>query len=255
MLKLGRKKRMKTQIDDRKKESYKIFDSIAPTYDSLNHILSLGIDILWRKKLTKKLPTNKKLFVVDLATGTGDVALHLSQERNIQKIQGFDLSRNMIEIGRQKVKNKKVEHKVSLDIGDGLNIPLKDNSVDVITLSFGIRNFSNPQKGLDEIYRVLKPGGRALIMEFSIPKNYLIKKAYFFYFRKVLPWIGNKVSGHKDAYTYLNKTVESFPYGKKFLGLMNKAGLEKLEANPLTFGISTLYVGNKKAPTGNLSHD
>ena len=246
---------MKTQIDTRKKESYKIFDSIAPTYDSLNHILSLGIDILWRKKLSKKLPRKKGLFVVDLATGTGDVALHLSQEKNIQKIQGFDLSKNMVEIGRQKVQKKQVQHKVSLDIGDGMNIPLEDNSADVITLSFGIRNFSNPQKGLDEIYRVLKPGGRALIMEFSIPKNTLIKKAYFFYFRKVLPWIGNKVSGHKDAYTYLNKTVESFPYGKKFLNLMNKAGLTSLEANPLTFGISTLYVGNKKAPTGKLSHD
>ena len=249
------KKSMKTKIDERKKESYKIFDSIAPTYDSLNHILSFGIDILWRKKLTKKLPTNKELFVVDLATGTGDVALHLSKEKSIHKIQGFDLSRNMIEIGRQKVNKKRVEHKVSLDIGDGMNIPLEDNSVDVITLSFGIRNFSNPQKGLEEIHRVLKPGGRALIMEFSIPKNYFIKQAYFFYFRKVLPWIGNKVSGHKDAYTYLNKTVESFPYGKKFLGLMNKAGLENLEANPLTFGISSLYVGDKKAPTGNLSHD
>ena len=246
---------MKTQIDTRKKESYKIFDSIAPTYDSLNHILSLGIDILWRKKLSKKLPRKKGLFVVDLATGTGDVALHLSQEKNIQKIQGFDLSKKMVEIGRQKVQKKQVDHKVSLDIGDGMDIPLEDNSVDVITLSFGIRNFSNPQKGLDEIYRVLKPGGRVLIMEFSIPKNPLIKKAYFFYFRKVLPWIGNKVSGHKDAYTYLNETVESFPYGRSFLSLMNKSGLTNLEANPLTFGISTLYVGNKKVPTRNLSDD
>jgi len=246
---------MKTQIDARKKESYKIFDSIAPTYDSLNHILSFGIDILWRKKLTKKLPHKNELFVVDLATGTGDVALHLSQEKKIQKIQGFDLSKKMIEIGTQKVQNKNVAHKVSLDIGDGMDIPLEDNSVDVVTLSFGIRNFSNPQKGLDEIYRVLKPGGRALIMEFSIPKNTLVKKAYFFYFRKVLPWIGNKVSGHKDAYTYLNKTVESFPYGKEFLNLMDKAGLSNLEANLLTFGISTLYVGNKKASEEVISHD
>ena len=236
---------MKTSVEARKKESYKIFDQIAPTYDSLNHILSMGIDIRWRKKLAKELPNKKDLIVLDLATGTGDVALHLAKEPRIKKITGLDLSKKMIEIGKEKVLKKNYQNKISLQIGDGMDLPVENNSVDVVTLSFGIRNFSNPFKGLQEIYRVLKPGGRVLIMEFSIPKNKLVRESYFFYFRKLLPWIGNKVSGHKDAYTYLNQTVESFPYGKEFVSLMNQAKIGNLKAIPLTFGIATLYRGDK----------
>jgi demethylmenaquinone methyltransferase/2-methoxy-6-polyprenyl-1,4-benzoquinol methylase len=236
---------MKTSVDARKKESYKIFDQIAPTYDALNHVLSMGIDIRWRKKLALELPEKKDLVVLDLATGTGDVALHLAHNLKIKTITGLDLSEKMIEIGREKVKKKNFGHKVFLKRGDGMNIPYEDNSVDLVTLSFGIRNFSDPLKGLHEIYRVLKPGGRVLVMEFSIPKNRIVKETYFFYFRKLLPWIGNKVSGHKDAYSYLNQTVESFPYGQQFLSLMSKAKLEKLKAKPLTFGIATLYIGDK----------
>lgn len=232
-------------LSERKKESYKIFNEIAGTYDLLNHTLSLGIDIYWRNKLLKHLPKKDSINALDLATGTGDVPLTLIKDQRIKKITGLDLSKGMVDIGVEKVKKKGLDKKINLMIGDAVNIPAADNSFDLTTISFGIRNFSDPQKSLHDIHRVLKKDGRVMIMEFAIPANPIVKAVYFFYFRQILPFIGNLVSKHKDAYTYLNKTVEQFPYGDDFLKLMQNAGFKNLRKQSLTFGIAMLYIGDK----------
>ena len=237
---------MTNEIDARKKESYKIFDEIAGTYDLLNHSLSMGIDVYWRNKMLKHLPNKESINALDLATGTGDVALTLVKDKRVKKITGLDLSKGMIDVGIKKVIKKGLDKKIFLMIGDGVNIPTADSAFDLTTISFGIRNFSDPQKSLHDIHRVLKKDGRLMIMEFSIPQNFIVRNVYFFYFRHLLPFIGNIVSKHKDAYTYLNKSVEEFPYGDKFLGMMGSAGFKDLKMIPLTFGIATLYIGDKK---------
>ncbi len=237
---------MNNEISERKKESYKIFNEIASTYDFLNHTLSLGIDIYWRNKLLKHLPNIDSINALDLATGTGDVALTLVKDQRIKKITGIDLSKGMIDVGVEKVKKKGLEKKIFLMLGDGVNIPAADSSFDLTTISFGIRNFSDPQKSLFDVHRVLKNNGRIMVMEFAIPTNPLFRAIYFFYFRHLLPTIGNLVSKHKDAYTYLNKSVEDFPYGDDFLKLMDNAGFKNLKKHNLTFGIAMLYIGDKK---------
>ncbi len=237
---------MSDEIRQRKKDSYKIFDEIASTYDFLNHTLSLGIDIYWRNKLLRHIPDMESINALDLATGTGDVPLTLVKDQRIKKITGLDLSKGMVDIGIKKVNKQGLDKKIFLMIGDGVNIPAADETFDLTTISFGIRNFSDPQKSLHDIHRVLKKDGRLMIMEFAIPNNKIIKALYFFYFRYFLPKIGNLVSKHKDAYTYLNKSVEDFPYGQDFLQLMKNAGFVNLEYKPLTFGIAMLYIGDKK---------
>lgn len=239
-------KLMNNEISERKKESYKIFNEIASTYDLLNHTLSFGIDIYWRKKLLKHLPNKESINALDLATGTGDVPLTLVSDPRIKKITGIDLSKGMVDIGIEKVKKKGLEKKIFLMLGDGVNIAAGDNAFDLTTISFGIRNFSDPQKSLHDIHRVLKSQGRLMIMEFAIPTNPIVRAVYFFYFRHFLPRIGNLVSKHKDAYTYLNQSVEDFPYGDKFLGMMKTAGFTNLKKESLTFGIAMLYIGDKE---------
>lgn len=235
-----------SSVEGRKKESYKIFDEIAGTYDLLNHILSFGVDIYWRHRMRKKLPKGDNLKALDLACGTGDVCLALAREQRLIDIQGLDLSQGMIDKGREKIVKKGLHPRVRLDIGDGVTIPVADESVDVVTLSFGIRNFTEPQTSIQNIHRVLKKGGRCLILEFSIPPSRFFRAVYFFYFRHLLPFVGNLISKHKDAYTYLNQTVEEFPYGESFAQLMKNAGLKNVHYIPLTFGIATLYIGDKE---------
>lgn len=233
-----------TTVKARKPESWKIFDDIAPTYDFLNHFLSLGIDVLWRKKFITNLPERNNLVAYDLATGTGDVALTLAESKKIQNVIGMDLSVGMLDYGRKKVKNKNLSDKISMEEGDGVTIPKEDNSADVVTVAFGIRNFPDPQTSLINMTRVLKNGGRAMIMEFSLPKNPIIKFFYLLYFRHILPFIGNRLSKNKDAYTYLNESVEDFPYGKAFTDMMIKAGMKNIKVVPLSFGIASLYIGD-----------
>lgn len=232
-------------LSDRKKESYKIFDQIAPTYDLLNHLLSFGIDIYWRRLFLRQLPKGVHLKVLDLATGTGDVPLLLAKQKNIQHITGIDLSEKMIEFGNKKVKKSTLGKKINLHKGDAVHIPYEKNEFDLVTISFGIRNFSSCIDSLKDIHRVLKPHGRVLIMEFSIPQNKFIKSLYFFYFRHILPFIGNLISKHGDAYTYLNQTVEDFPYGANFLFLLEQAGFKRARLKKITFGVATLYIGDK----------
>lgn len=234
------------QLRLRKNESFRIFDQIAKTYDLLNHLLSFGIDIYWRRRLLRLLPKRQNLKALDLATGTGDLALALASDGRVASVKGIDLSSGMVEMAKLKVTKKKLDHKISLAIGDGVNIPEADKSFDVVSVSFGIRNFNDYKLSLSNMLRVLTPHGQAMVMEFSLPKNRIIRALYFFYFRNILPKVGNLISGHGDAYTYLNKTVEDFPYGEEFANAMKEAGFDEVNFYPLTFGIATIYVGKKK---------
>ena len=236
-----------SSLQERKKESFKIFDEIAKTYDLLNHILSFGIDIIWRKTLRKMIIKSSDINALDMATGTGDLAIELSKDPRITSLKGIDLSSEMIAIGNNKIKKAALDSKASLHIGNGVTIDTEANeSYDLVTISFGIRNFNDPLESMKNIYRVLKPAGQVLIMEFSIPENIFFRGVYFFYFRYLLPFMGNIVSGHKDAYTYLNKTVEDFPYGKEFEDMLKTSGFKNVHSKKLTFGIATIYSGEKQ---------
>jgi len=226
-------------------ESWKMFDRIAHRYDLLNRLLSCGQDVVWRKKIAKHLPEKIENHL-DLATGTGDQIFHLWKVHgNIQHATGIDLSEGMLEHGRPKIAKRGLNDKVSLQKGDAANIPFEDGRFDSTTISFGIRNVVDVRKSLGEMLRVLKPAGRSIILEFSLPKNPVIKKLYLIYFRKILPFIGGKISGDSYAYNYLNKTVETFPYGDEFCQLMRDAGFQDVKAKQLTFGIATIYQGDK----------
>ncbi len=237
---------MTSALQGRKKESWKLFDEIAGTYDLLNKLLSCGVDIYWRRKFIQNLPIKQNLLALDLATGTGDVPLVLVKSKRISKVTGIDLSRGMVEIGKKKVVKANKQDQITLEIGDGCNLEAADESVDIVTISFGIRNFPDPQRSLREIYRVLKPGGRVMIMEFGVPKSKIVNAVYMFYFRHLLPFVGNLLSNHSDAYTYLNETVEDFAYGAVFTSWMKEAGFKNATFQELTFGISNLYIGDKK---------
>ncbi len=229
-----------------KSQTWLMFDRIAKTYDPLNRVLSMGIDNSWRKKMARYLPEGESLTLLDLATGTGDQLIALCRlEKRIQNAVGMDMSEGMLEVGREKLKKVSLSQPAELLTGDATDIPAEDNSFDAVTITFGIRNVNNVAKALKEMHRVLKPGGRALILEFALPSNLLFRSLYLLYFRRILPWIGSKVSGDKQAYSYLNESVEAFPYGDDFCQLMRDAGFQKVKANPLTLGISMIYQGDK----------
>ncbi len=227
-------------------EVSKMFDKIAHRYDLLNRSLSFGQDVVWRKRMKRHLPDQEGLRVLDLATGTADQLLYLIDDERVVSGIGMDLAEKMLEIGREKIAARGLDGKLRLETGDAVSIPADDESADVATISFGIRNVVAVTEALDEMYRVLKPGGRALILEFSLPRNVVMRKLYLFYFRHILPRIGSLVSGDAYAYRYLNKTVETFPYGEAFCELMRAAGFRDVKARPLTFGIASIYQGDKE---------
>ncbi len=226
---------------------WRMFDKIAKRYDFLNHLLSLRRDVAWRKKLARFIPKRQGLNILDLATGTADVLLTIEKQvQNIHVAIGLDMATGMLEIGRRKVRAKSALSKILLLPGDALHIPVKGNHFDVVTMAFGIRNVVKIERCLDEMNKVLKPHGRALVLEFSLPENKFFQKAYLFYFRYILPKIGGMLSGDRNAYNYLNKSVESFPYGEAFCRLLEQSDFVNVKAIPLTFGIATLYLGDKK---------
>jgi len=229
-----------------RKDVSKMFDRIAHRYDLLNRSLSMGQDVVWRKRVARHLPDRADIKLLDLATGTADQLIYLSCDPRITSGLGMDLAEKMLDIGREKIAKRQLGERYELKTGDAINIPVEDNSFDVVTISFGIRNVLDVEQGLREMHRVVKPGGRALILEFSLPGNVVMRKLYLFYFRHVLPRIGSLVSGDAYAYRYLNQTVETFPYGEAFCELMRKAGFEAVRANPLTFGIASIYQGDKR---------
>lgn len=228
-------------------DSWQMFDRIARRYDFLNRLLSFRQDVAWRKRMIKRLPEGDSLAMLDLATGTGDVLINVYRiSKRIGLGVGLDMSAGMLEHGRRKIRDLGVGTDLQLVRSNAMFMGLNDNSFDVATMSFGIRNVPDVPMALRDIHRVLKLDGRAMILEFSIPSNPIFRAFYLFYFRHVLTRIGSIVSGDSQAYRYLNTTVESFPYGDAFVALMNGAGFTHVEAIPLTFGIATLYIGDKE---------
>jgi demethylmenaquinone methyltransferase/2-methoxy-6-polyprenyl-1,4-benzoquinol methylase len=223
-----------------------MFDRIAGRYDLLNRLLSLGRDVAWRKRMAKFLPEGEDLRLLDVATGTADVMLFLNEASpRIGSGVGVDMSFGMLSHGVTKVRKRELTHQFQLVRGDACGLPVRANAFDVATISFGIRNVLDVEAGLREMHRALRPGGRAMVLEFSLPGNALVRWGYLLYFRHVLPRAGGLVSGDMAAYRYLNQTVETFPYGGTFLELMGRAGFREMKALPYTFGIATLYIGDK----------
>ena len=221
-----------------------MFNRISGTYDFLNHFLSAGIDKLWRKKAVKILSQSNPATILDVASGTADFALETSH-LNPEKITGIDLSENMLAIGRKKIQKKNLQNVIELKEGDCEALPFGDNNFDAVTVGFGIRNFMNPARGLSEMHRVLKPGGRLVVLEFSKPKNFLVSKLFSFYFKKFCPFVGGIISKDKSAYKYLQFSVEKFPEGNDFLLMMKTAGFINTFQKKLTFGIASIYCGTK----------
>lgn len=228
----------------KKEQVAAMFDNIAGNYDFLNHFLSMGIDIRWRKKAIRLLKPYNPKYILDVATGTGDLAI-AALSLNPDKVVGVDISEKMIEIGREKIKRKKLADKIQLLPGDSEKLIFIDDSFDAVTVAFGVRNFENLERGLKDIYRVLKPGGVAVILEFSMPKKSPFKQIYNFYFRYILPVIGKMISKDYAAYTYLPDSVMAFPQGEAFTKILLASGFKTTKYITLTFGVATIYVAEK----------
>ncbi|MDQ1087328.1 demethylmenaquinone methyltransferase/2-methoxy-6-polyprenyl-1,4-benzoquinol methylase [Siphonobacter sp. SORGH_AS 1065] len=232
------------QNSSKKEQVAKMFDNISHRYDFLNHFLSMGIDILWRKKAIRLLKAEKPQTILDIATGTGDFALEALALKP-KKIIGVDISEGMLAHGREKIKKMGLEGIIELQKGDSEKLPFSDNSFDAVIVSFGVRNFENLEKGLTDMNRVLKPGGTCVVLEFSKPRGFFFKHLYSFYSNRILPVIGSWFSKDNSAYTYLPESVQAFPDGDDFLAVYKKAGFSQTRAIPLTFGISSIYIGKK----------
>ena len=221
-----------------------MFNSIAPTYDFLNHFLSLNIDKVWRRKLVKLVAPYKPERILDVASGTGDLAIALNKLKP-SGIVGVDISEGMLEVGRKKIARKGLSNTITLLYGDSENLPFPTNSFNAVTVSFGVRNFAHLDLGLSDMCRVLKPGGVVAVLEFSMPRRFPVVQLYKFYFLKMLPFFGKMFSVHSDAYTYLPESVLQFPSGEKFLKLMEDAGFSNVKEKRLSFGIASIYTGEK----------
>ncbi|WP_226388675.1 bifunctional demethylmenaquinone methyltransferase/2-methoxy-6-polyprenyl-1,4-benzoquinol methylase UbiE [Penaeicola halotolerans] len=234
----------KEQEAGKKEQVATMFNNISKKYDLLNHLLSLGIDIIWRKKAVKQLRADQPKLILDIATGTGDFAIE-ALALNPDKIIGVDISEGMLNEGKKKLKKMKLDHKIELQVGDSEKLLFEDNKFDAVIVSFGVRNFENLEKGLADMQRVLRPGGKTVIVEFSKPKAFPMKQLYNFYFKNILPGIGKLISKDNSAYTYLPESVQAFPDGKDFLTILEKVGFKNTKCIPLTFGISSIYIGEK----------
>jgi len=236
-------------MDNEKQHIGQLFDRIAGTYDSLNHVLSLNIDRRWRRKAVRSLPTiNYSLLTIhylDVAIGTADLTIEILRQQKASHITGIDLSRKMMAIGQQKVAKLGYQDLVTFDYGSAQQMPYADCSFDAVTCAYGVRNFANMDEGLQEMHRVLRTGGELMILEFSYPTNPLIRWGYNLYFSHILPFIGNLFSRDKGAYTYLNRSVKDFPYGEAFAEHLRAAGFTDITVTPLTFGITTIYHAKK----------
>lgn len=222
-----------------------MFDRISPKYDSLNHLLSLNIDKAWRRKTAKAVAKSHPETILDLATGTADLAIALAQHNPQAHIVGTDISEKMLEIGKEKVKKQGFENQIELRLGDAASLTFENDNFDTVTVAFGVRNFEDRELGLAEIQRVLKPNGQAYILEFSMPEKFPVKQLYRLYFKHILPTIGRIVSKDTNAYSYLPESVERFPKPTEFLNLLASRGLIEGTMRPFCFGIATLYSAKK----------
>ncbi|MBC8082407.1 MAG: bifunctional demethylmenaquinone methyltransferase/2-methoxy-6-polyprenyl-1,4-benzoquinol methylase UbiE [Hymenobacter sp.] len=223
-----------------------MFNSIAGKYDFLNHFLSAGTDIYWRRKAVSELKALRPARILDIATGTADFAIETLRAAPADaQVTGVDISEGMLEVGRRKLQEKGLTQRIQLELGDSENLPYPDNHFDAVTASFGVRNFENLSKGLTEMRRVLRPGGKLVILEFSKPTAFPLKQAYNFYFQRVLPVFGKMISKDNSAYTYLPASVQAFPDGPDFLAILREVGFNTPAWQPLTFGISSIYTAHK----------
>jgi len=225
----------------KKAEVEQMFDKIAPRYDLLNRVLSLGIDTQWRKRAIAYLNESKPAKILDVATGTADVALLMAKILNPGSVIGIDIANQMLELGRIKIQQQGLSDVISLETGDSENLRFENDAFDAITVAFGVRNFENLEKGLAEMFRVMRPGGRIVILEFSKPHVFPFKQLYNTYFKYVLPLIGRLTSRDVRAYTYLFESVQVFPEGEDFKNILNKTGFQNPSCERLTLGICSIY--------------
>lgn len=234
----------KNSSKGKKEQVATMFDNISANYDGLNRVISFGIDISWRKKVVQLVSKNNPKQILDIATGTGDLAIMMSQ-LNPDKIIGLDISAGMLDVGKRKIANVNLSDKIDMVVGDSENMPFDDNTFDAITVSFGVRNFANLDKGLTEIKRVLKPGGTFVVLETSNPTKFPFKQGYKFYTTYILPFIGKIFSRDKAAYSYLCESANIFPFGEAFDNILQKNGFIDTEYSPVTFGVATIYSATK----------
>ena len=235
----------KDQSKGKKEQVANMFNTISPQYDFLNHLLSGGIDIIWRKKAIKLLQNKGIKTMLDIATGTGDFAIE-ALKINPEKIVGVDISEGMLSVGIEKIKKMGLEKTIQLQKGDSEKLPFSDNSFDAVIVSFGVRNFENLQKGLTDMFRVTKPGGYCLILEFSNPRKFPMKQLYTFYSKYCLPFLGKMISKDPSAYTYLPESVKVFPDGPEFIEIFKSVGYSETNWIPMTGGICSIYIGQKQ---------
>jgi demethylmenaquinone methyltransferase / 2-methoxy-6-polyprenyl-1,4-benzoquinol methylase len=235
----------KDSSDSKKEQVADMFDSISGKYDFLNRLLSGGIDIYWRKKALAMIKDRNNELVLDIATGTGDLAIEANKTLKVKKIIGVDISEGMLNVGKEKIKKLGLTDKIELQMGDSEKLLFDDNTFDTVIVSFGVRNFENLLKGLSDMCRVLKPGGTCLVVEFSKPASFPFKQFYWFYSTKILPIIGKLVSKDSSAYSYLPESVKAFPDGRAFLDVFEQAGFRETSVKTLTFGICSIYLGRK----------
>ncbi len=229
----------------RKKEQIaQMFDTISKEYDGLNRVISFGIDIKWRQKVVDIVENRQPHNILDIATGTGDLAINLAKTQ-AKTIVGLDISEGMLEVGRQKIKAKQLNKTIKMVVGDSENLPFDDDTFDAITVAFGVRNFETLEKGLAEILRVLKPQGQLVILETSVPTKFPFRQGYFVYTKIVLPIIGKLFSKDKQAYGYLSSSAAKFPHGQAFNNILRKVGFINVEASPQTFGVASIYTASK----------
>jgi len=228
----------------KKEQVAKMFDTISKEYDGLNRVISFGIDVKWRKKVVAIVKNKQPETILDIATGTGDLAINLA-ETNAKKIIGLDISSGMLGVGKEKIKAKKLNDTIEMVLGDSENMPFEDHTFDAITVAFGVRNFETLEKGLTEILRVLKPGGVFVILETSVPTKTPYKQGYKFYTKNILPRIGKLFSKDRSAYSYLCESASIFPYGMALNNILRKIGFINVEHEPQTFGVATIYTASK----------
>ncbi|ALM06437.1 ubiquinone biosynthesis methyltransferase UbiE [Sediminicola sp. YIK13] len=228
----------------KKEQVTKMFDTISTNYDGLNRVISFGIDIKWRKRVVAILKKKQPQSILDIATGTGDLAINLVQT-GANKIVGLDISAGMLEVGKKKINEKMLANTIEMVVGDSEDLPFKENSFDAVTVAFGVRNFDNLEKGLAEIYRVLRPGGTFVVLETSVPTKTPFKQGYHFYTKNILPKIGRLFSKDDSAYAYLSESAAVFPHGQEFNNILQKIGFIGVVNKPQTFGVASIYVATK----------
>lgn len=224
----------------KKEEVAQMFDNISGNYDQLNRMISFGADVKWRKKVLQMVKDAKPKSILDIATGTGDLAIMFA-ESQAERIVGLDISVGMLDVGKQKIKQLQLDNRIEMLVGDSENLPFEDNTFDLVTVSFGIRNFENLEKGLSEILRVLSPNGQLIVLETSVPDKFPFKQGYYIHSKLVLPAIGRLFSKDKRAYSYLSESASAFPYGQKLCDIFSKVGFKKADFYKQTMGVATIY--------------